>query len=78
MRKIAMWFAACLLTLPAYAATQLPGLIKDDICQAFEIMHINGVTTSNEDALNNLRKLASVYGNVHQDQLMTCPVSSYQ
>lgn len=70
MRKIAMWFAACLLTLPAYAATQLPGLIKDDICQAFEIMHINGVTTSLEQAQNNLTAIRLSYGNAHQDHLI--------
>lgn len=62
----AVWF----LMLPVYAANQNPGLIKDNICKAFEIMHINGVTTTLEGAQSNLLFLSRTYGNVHQDQFI--------
>ena len=40
------------------------------MCQAFQIVHINGVLTPLDAAQNNLFFLRIAYGNVHNDQLI--------
>ncbi|MBA3353456.1 MAG: hypothetical protein H0U23_13750 [Blastocatellia bacterium] len=47
-----------------------PQLAKLDVCGRYEIVHINGVDTSIEDAQRNLAELAIVYGNAHDEHLL--------
>jgi len=52
------------------AATVDPRLAKSDVCGRYEIVHINGVNTSIEDAQSNLAALALRYGNAHDEHLL--------
>lgn len=62
----------------ATAETIDPRIAKSDPCGSYMVVHINGVNTDEVGARQNLERLAEVYGNAHDQHLITYRVAYNQ
>lgn len=58
------------LSYNAVAGQIDPRLAKYDMCGPYEIYHINGITTTRDEALRNRDALSGAYGNAHEEHLI--------
>jgi hypothetical protein len=67
-----LFVAAALLGLlpDSFGATIDPKLAKADICGRYEVIHINGIDTTQIQALANRDAIAAAYGNAHEEHLI--------